>query len=373
MYVIKEVKTRRDSRRFTEFPNKLYVDNPYYVPALSIDEEAVFNPKKNPAHKYCHVVRYLALNETGKVVGRIGGIINTELNKVKKEKTARLTRIDMIDDIKVTELLINTIIDWAKSYEMTTLIGPMGFTDLDRMGMLVEGFDVLNMAITIYNAPYYHEHLEKLGFKKDADWIEMKIDWPQTIPEKIVRVSRMVESRYGYRLVKLKNKKEIPEYAKKAFETYNKAYMNLYGFHPLNDEMMEYYTKQVMLIVQLDYIWFVLDEKDQLIAFGIVMPSLALALKKSKGKLFPFGLFRILKALKKHDIIDFYFVAVDPKHQSKGALALLMEDGYYQGEKRNIKYALTGPELVENVKIQQQWQDYNPETIRRRRSYRLEF
>lgn len=368
MFTIKEVLTKSDSKKFTSFPNKLYKDNPYFVPALSIDEETVFDKNKNPAFEYCEVVRYLVF-KGGKIVGRIAGIINNQLNEKKQEKTARFTRIDMIDDIEVTKVLIEAIIKWAKSFKMTKLIGPMGFTDMDRMGMLSYGFEFLNMAITIYNAPYYHKHLEELGFKVDAEWIEMKIAWPEEMPPKIERVANIVKSRYNYRLVKLTKKSEIPMYAKKAFHTYNKAFMDLYGFDPLNDEMMDYYIKQVETIVQFHYLWFVLNENDDVIGFGIVMPSLAKALKKSQGKLFPFGLFRVIKALKYHDVIDFYFIAVDPNYQAKGVLSLIMEDGFYEGKKRNIKYALTGPQLVTNEKIQNQWKDYNPEIIRKRRSY----
>lgn len=368
MLTAKEVLTKKDSKMFTSFPNKLYKDNPYFVPALSIDEETVFNKKKNPAFEYCEVVRYLVFKDN-KIVGRIAGIINNQLNEKNNEKIARFTRIDMIDDIEVTTVLIDTIINWAKSFGMTKLIGPMGFTDMDRMGMLSEGFEFLNMAITIYNAPYYHKHLEELGFKVDAEWLEMKINWPEEMPPKIERVANIVKSRYNYRLVKLNKKSEIPIYAKKAFYTYNKAFMDLYGFDPLNDKMMNYYIKQVETIVQFHYLWFVLNENDDVIGFGIVMPSLAKALKKSQGKLFPLGLFRVIKSLKHHDVIDFYFIAVDPNYQSKGVLSLIMEDGFYEGKKRNIKYALTGPQLVTNEKIRNQWKDYNPEVIRKRRSY----
>lgn len=371
MLKVKKVLTKRDSKIFTNFPNKLYKKNPYYVPALSVDEDAVFDESKNPAHKYCETVRFLAYQDDV-VVGRIAGIINNDLNKINNEKVARFTRIDMIDDLNVTKILIDTIITWAKSFKMTKLIGPMGYTDMDRMGMLSDGFEFLNMAITIYNAPYYHKHLEELGFKVDAEWLEMKIDWPTEMPSKVERVANIVKTRYGYRLVKLKNKKEIPLYAKKAFHTYNEAFMNLYGFHPLNDEMKDYYIKQVMLIVQYHYLWFVLDKEEKVIGFGIVMPSLAKALKKSNGRLFPFGLFRVLRALKKHDVIDFYFIAVEPSHQAKGVLSLILEDGYIEGKKRNIKYALTGPQLVTNAKIQAQWKDFSPEIIRKRRSYTID-
>lgn len=368
MFIIKEVQSKSDSRKFTSFPNKLYKNNPNFVPALSIDEENVFNKKKNPAFEYCDVVRYLVYKD-GIIVGRIAGIINRQLNEKSNQKVARFTRIDMIDDLEVTKVLLDTITKWAKSFKMEKLIGPMGFTDMDRMGMLCDGFDYLNMAITIYNAPYYHHHLEELGYSVDAEWLEMIIPWPKELPPKVPRVTEIVKSRYHYRLVKLTKKSEIALYAKKAFHTYNKAFMDLYGFDPLNDKMMDYYIKQVEAIVQFHYLWFVLNEEEEVIGFGIVMPSIARALKKSNGRLFPFGLFRILRALKHHDVIDFYFIAVDPYYQAKGVMSLIIEDGFYEGKKRNIKYALTGPQLITNEKIQNQWREYNPQVYKKRRSY----
>ncbi|MFA5719533.1 MAG: hypothetical protein WC939_00580 [Acholeplasmataceae bacterium] len=369
MYTLKEVKTKKEIKDFTNFPNKLYKNNPYFVPALSIDEIQVFNPSINPALKYCEAIRYLAYDQSGKIVGRIGGIINHQLNKAKGESTVRFTRFDAIDDVEVTKRLVNKIIEWGKTYNMNKIIGPMGFSDLDRMGMLVEGFDEFNLAITIYNAPYYQTHFESLGFVKEVDWLEYQIPWPKKVPEKVERVSNIVKTRYGYRLVKLSHKKEIDKYAYKAFDTYNEAFMELYGFHPLNKQMMDYYINQVKLIVRLEYLWFVVDKEEKMVAFGIIMPSLSKALKKSNGKLFPFGLFRILKALKKNNIVDFYFIAIDPKHQGKGALALIMEDAAKVGIKNKIIMAETGPELENNIKIHQQWSNYEPRNHRRRRSY----
>ena len=226
MITIKEVKSKLDSWRFTEFPNKLYKKVEPYVPALSMDERNVFNPKVNPMFEYCEAVRYLAYDGK-KIVGRIAGIINHKWNEAYNIKTARFSRIDMIDDIEITKALINKVTEWSKAKGMTDLIGPIGFTDLDRQGLLVEGFEHLNMFITIYNHPYYKEHLESLGFLKDVDWTEKQIFWPKEVSEKVKRGAEIARKRYGYRLIKCATKKEVFKYIYDAFAMYNIAFNEL--------------------------------------------------------------------------------------------------------------------------------------------------
>ena len=303
---IKEVKHHKEMKLFTEFPNKLFKHVPAFVPAFSPDEHAVFDSTINPALAYCDAIRFLAYDDHHRVIGRIAGLINHKLNEAQDKKTARFTRLDMIDDLAVTKLLLDTIMTWAKEKGMDTLIGPMGFSDMDRMGLLVDGFEQLNLFITIWNAPYYKDHLEKLGFVKDVDWVERRIKWPTEMPEKVERIAGMVKQRFGYKLIKLQSKKEIDTYAYQAFDVYNRAFMELYGFYPLNKALMDYYIKQVKSIVQLKYLWFVADKENAIVGFGLMMPSLALANKKSNGKLFPLGWLRLLKALKKPSVVDFY-------------------------------------------------------------------
>jgi len=369
MITIKKVESRLDAWRFTEFPNKMYKDVAAFVPALSVDERTVFNNKKNPVHAYCDSIRFLAYKDNV-LVGRIAGIINHSWNKAYQRKTGRFTRIDMIDDIDVTKALIDAVTSWVKNKGMNELIGPIGFTDLDREGMLVDGFDELNMFITIYNFPYYHKHLEQLGFVKDVDWIEKKIFWPNEVPDKIKRGARIARERYGYKLLKLKKKSEIKKYIYDAFAVYNEAFMELYGFYPVTDKVMDYYVNQTMTIVQLDYLWFVLDKEDKVAGFAVLMPSLAKANKKNNGKLLPFGIFRILKSLKKYDVIDFYFVAIDPRHQNRGMMALFMEDGIKVCNENGVKYGETGPELEDNIAIQNQWKAFESIQHKRRRCYK---
>ncbi len=368
MITIKEVKTKLDSWRFTEFPNKLYKDVEPFVPALSLDERNVFNPKKNPMFEYCDAVRYLAY-DGNKIVGRIAGLINHKWNEAYKIKKARFTRIDMIDDIEVTKALIAKIIEWAHSYNCDTLIGPIGFTDLDRMGLLVEGFDQLNMFITIYTHAYYKKHLEQLGFIKDVDWTEKKITWPTEVSDKIRRGAEIARKRFGYQLIKCNKKKDVFKYIYDAFDMYNVSFNELYGFYPLSSKVMDYYIAQMIALIDLEYLWFVLDKENKVVGFTIIMPSLAKANKRNNGKLLPFGIFRLLRTLKKHDVIDLYFIAVDPKHHGHGIIALMFEDGIKTGIKHGVRYAETGPELELNVNIQNQWKDFEYVEHKRRRCY----
>jgi len=280
MITIKEVKTKKEGYLFTEFPNKMYKDVEAFVPALSLDENTVFNKKKNPVHEYCDSIRFLAYQDNT-LVGRIAGIINFKINEALNINQVRFSRIDMIDDIEVTKALIKAVEDWGKGYHCDTIIGPIGFTDLDRQGMLFEGFEHLNMFITIYNHSYYPKHLEQLGFVKDAIWSEKKVFSPKEIPEKVIRGSRIAKERYGMQLVKLKRKKDVYQHIYKAFDMYNVAFSELYGFFPISKAVMDYYIDQMMLLVNLDYLWFIYDKNNDMAGFGIVMPSLAKANKKS--------------------------------------------------------------------------------------------
>lgn len=368
MIIIKKVRTKSDGRKFTEFPNRLYKGVKPYVPALSLDERNVFNQKTNPMFEYCDAIRFLAYDGYN-LVGRIAGIINHDWNKANNIKTARFSRIDMVDDIEVTRALINEVSEWAKGHSLDTLIGPIGFTDFDRQGMLVDGFDQLNMFITIYNHKYYHEHLEQLGFVKDVDWIEKKITWPKELSDKIRRGSMIAKKRYGYQLIKCKTKKDVFKYIYDAFDMYNIAFNDLYGFFPITNKVMDYYIKQMVSFVDLRFLWFVIDKESKVVAFNVIMPSLAAANKKSNGKLLPFGWFRLLRSLKKSTIIDFYFVAVHPKHQGHGIIAMMFEDALPIGIKLGVTHAETGPELELNASIQNQWKNFESISHKRRRCY----
>lgn len=369
MIKIVEVITKKQAKLFIEFPNKMYKNVEAFVPALSQDELNVFDKEKNPAHDYISSIRFLAYKDN-KIVGRVAGLVNHKLNYNQNKRQLRFTRLDMIDDINVTKKLIDAVESWGKdNFNTNEIIGPIGFTDMDRQGMLVDGFDELNLFITIYNFPYYKDHLEKLGFEKDVDWLEKRIMWPDEVPEKLTRVSQMVQKRYGYRLFKPKNMKDVDSFLYDIFKIYNDAFIDLYGFLPLPDKVIDFYLKQVRSILQLDWVWVVYDKEDNIAGFGVAMPSLGMANKKNNGKLFPFGFLRIMKALKKYDTIDFYFIAVDPIHQNKGVTALIFEDGIKTGIKKGVKWAETGPELELNRQIQAVWKDFDYIDHKRRRCF----
>ena len=355
---IVEVLTKKQIHLFTEFPNTIYRHVDAYVPALALDERHVFDKKINPVHEYCDSIRFLAYKDS-QLVGRIAGIINFKINEAKGLKQVRFSRIDMLDDIDITKALILAVEAWGKTFSCDTIIGPIGFTDLDRQGMLIEGFDQLNMFITIYNHAYYQSHMEYLGFLKDAVWVERKIFAPTEIPDKVTRGARLARERYGFKLVKLKKKNDVYAHIYKAFEMYNVAFESLYGFFPISNKVMDYYVDQMMLLVDLNYVWFVYDANDKMSGFGVNMPSLARANKKSGGHLFPFGIFRILHAKKHYDVIDLYFIAVDPEHHNKGLIAMMWEDGLKTMMKKGVKYAETGPELEDNHKVLNLWKTFD--------------
>lgn len=370
MITIKEVTSKKQGRIFTNFPNKMYKKVPSFVPALSVDERNVFNPKKNPTHAYVESIRFLAY-KNGKLVGRIAGLVNHRLNYETNIKQVRFTRLDMIDDIEVTKALINAVENWGKeTFGMNQIIGPIGFTDMDRQGMLIEGFEHINLFITIYNFPYYKVHMEELGFAKDVDWLEKKISWPTEMPEKVSRASAMIQKRFGYRLYKPKNVNDIDNFVYEAFEVYNAAFAELYGFYPVPEKIAAFYLNQVKSIVRPEWVWVVYDKEDKIAGFGLVMPSLSMANKKNNGKLLPFGIFRILKSLKKYDTIDFYFIAVAPEHQNRGVSALLFEDAIATGIKKGVKFAETGPELEDNFAIQSFWKDFDYIEHKKRRCWK---
>lgn len=372
MITIKKVTTKREGKLFTEFPNKMYKNVEAFVPALSMDENNVFNPKKNPASEYVESVRFLAY-KNNKIVGRIAGLVNHKINYESNKRQVRFTRLDMIDDILVTKALIKAVEDWGfEKFGLNEIIGPIGFTDFDRQGMLVEGFEYINLIITIYNHPYYKDHMDELGFIKDVDWLEKRINWPTEMNEKVARGSEIVKKRFGYRLYKPTSKKDINNFVYEAFDVYNESFKQLYGFFPMPQNVIDFYINQAIGLVNIDWVWVVYDKEDEIAGFGVVLPSLSKSFKKNGGKLFPFGWLRVLRNLKKYDTIDFYFIAVDPKHQNRGVAALIFEDGIKTGVKNGVKWAETGPELELNHQIQAVWKDFEYIDHKRRRCYKKE-
>ncbi|MGE4583567.1 MAG: hypothetical protein AB7C91_02880 [Sphaerochaeta sp.] len=368
MITIHPVTTKRDWKRFFNFPNLLYKGNPFYVPALLLDEQWNFNPKKNPAFEYCDTVAFLAKKD-GDTVGRIAALINHKLNKAKAQHYMRFTRYDVIDDLQVSRQLFDAVFAWGKTKGMDTVIGPIGFSDLDKQGLLVEGFDQLGMFITLYNHPYYHEHLTQLGFVKDTDWVEYKVFVPQKIDSRIARICEIAEKRHGYRLLSFTSKKEVIPYAHQMFHMYNESFAQLYGFCPLSDEQIDMAIKQFFSLLSLDYIFVVVDRENSVIGFGIMAPSLAKAIQASQGRLVPFGFVRILQALKTYQVLDMYLIAVKPEYFGRGVNAIILHEGLKRAIEHGVQYAETGPELEDNNKVQSQWKSFHTEQHKRRRCY----
>lgn len=369
MITVKEVKTKKQENLFINFPINLYKDNASYVPPISSDERNVFNKEKNLVHTYLTSIRFLAYKDD-QLVGRIAGLVNHRINYESNKKQVRFSRFDMIDDIEVTKALINAVESWGKEmFGMNEIIGPIGFTDFDREGLLVEGFEHINLVFTIYNHPYYKEHLELLGFNKDVDWLEKRITWPTELSSKIKRGAEIVRNRYGYRLYKPKTKADIISFIYEAFGVINEAYKNLYGYLSIPNNVVDYYVKQMVPIADFNYVWVVYDKDNKIAGFGFTIPSLSLANKKNKGKMFPFGWIRLLSALKKYDTLDFYLIAVSPEHQNKGVTALIMEDAIETGIKHGVKFAETGPELELNLAIHSQWNSFEYIEHKRRRCF----
>lgn len=366
--------TPRALKQFLEFGIKHYEGNNCYVPPLISDEINTLNPKVNPAFDFCESAYWMAYRN-GKPVGRIAGIINNVVNERTGHKEVRFGYIEFIDDVEVADALFATVEKWGKDKGMTSMVGPLGFTDLDNEGMLVEGFDRVATMATIYNYPYYPTHVERLGFTKDADWVEFFIKIPTEIPEKMRRISDIVRKRFGLDTVELKSRKELKEkYGQKLFQVINEAYDQLYGYSPLTKKQIDYYINMYLGIISLDSVCVIVDKDDNLVGLGLSMPSLSKALQKSKGKFFPFGWYHMLKALKckSNDIVDLLLVAIKPEYQGKGVNALLFEYMIPRYNKLGFKGAESNPELETNANVQAQWGYFDYEQHKRRRSFRKE-
>ncbi|MDY4810887.1 MAG: N-acetyltransferase [Muribaculaceae bacterium] len=363
--------TRSQLRRFTQFGIDLYRDNPYAVPPLVSDDVNTLSPKVNPAFDFCDCQCFMAYRD-GKPVGRIAAIINRVVNERTNQKVLRFGFVDFIDDDEVVDALFDAASEWGRKHGMTEMVGPMGFTDMDHEGMLTEGFEELGTMATIYNYPYYPRQMERMGFKRDAEWIEMLIKVPEEIPEKYSRIAQIVKERNNLRVLKFTSRKKLKEqYGQAIFQLVNEAYDQLYGYSPLTPRQVEYYIGIYLGILNLKFVTLVVDENDRLVALGISIQSFSRALQKSRGKLFPFGWWYLLQALRgKTDIVDLLLIAVKPEYQNKGVNALLFTDLIPNYIAAGMKYAETNPELQTNNKVRGQWDYFDTRLHRRRCSFR---
>jgi GNAT superfamily N-acetyltransferase len=369
---IKKVSTKAELKKFIRFNYEMYKDNPYSVPDLYEDMLKTFSPEKNPAFEFCEADYFLAYQE-GKIVGRVAAIINRRANETWKKNSVRFGWIDFIDDPEVSRLLIDTVIEWGRQRGMDTLEGPLGFTDMDAEGMLIEGYDQLSTMATIYNFPYYPRHMEQLGLEKAMDWIEMKLIVPERVPDKYARIAEIVKKKYNLHVRKLKNMKEVRTtgIGYKIFDLINEAYAPLFGYSKMTKGQIDQYINEYLPILDLQMVTLVEDAQNELIGVGISMASLSTTLQKAKGKLFPFGWFYFLKTLyiKRPPVLDLLLVAVKPEYQNKGVNALLFTDLIPIYIKYGFEWGETNPELEVNEKVQSQWQYVEHYIHKRRRCY----
>ncbi|OVE80420.1 hypothetical protein BVY01_00380 [bacterium I07] len=365
---IKVVGTEKELKKFIRFPFELYHNNPYWVPPLFRNEWKSLYWNGNPSFEHSDVRYWLAYKD-GLVVGRIAGIISHLYNDKWNKKYARFGWIDFIDDKEVVDRLMAATEAWAAGKGMTDLHGPLGFNEMDTAGMLVEGFEEMATLATVYSYPYYPEHMERLNYVKDTDWVEYELKVPDKPNETVRRVAEIALKRNKLHLLNASSRKELLPYAKQIFEIINEAYEPLYGFVPITEQQVELYVDKYFKFIKPEFVPVVLDESGRMAAFGITMPSLSVAFQKSKGRLFPFGFYYILKAMKRNDRADLYLVAVRPELQGKGVNAILMHEMNQVFNRLGIEKVESNPELEANRKVQSQWKFYESRHHKTRRCY----
>ena len=368
---VKQVLNSSDLELFIKFPMELYKGNPYYVPPLINEEKSIWVKEENPALQYSEAAQFLAYKGEN-IVGRIAVMINHKEEKELGIRKVRFGWLDFINDIEVSKSLINTAIEYAKSKGISKIEGPMGFTNLDKAGMLTKGFDKLATMIGIYNFDYYPKHMEQLGLVKEKEWVEFEINFPDTLPDKVEKFSRLIAEKYELELVKFKAKKDILPLVDSMFKLLDDTYKNLSTYTPITEEQIKHYKEKYFKFIDKDYIVCIKDKYGSLISFAITMPSYSKALQKAKGKLFPFGWWHLLNAGKKNDRANFYLIGIHPQYQKRGITAIIFKEIYETFKKKGVKFLETNPELEENASIQALWQDYHPTNHKRRRTYSLE-
>ena len=368
---VKQVLNSSDLELFIKFPMELYKGNPYYVPPLINEEKSIWVKEENPALQYSEAAQFLAYRGKN-IVGRIAVMINHKEEKELGIRKVRFGWLDVIDDIEVSKTLIDTAIEYAKSKGISKIEGPMGFTNLDKAGMLTKGFDKLATMIGIYNFDYYPKHMEQLGLVKEKEWVEFEINFPDTLPDKVEKFSNLIAEKYELELVKFKSKKDILPLVEPMFKLLDDTYKHLSTYTPITQEQIKHYKEKYFKFIDKDYIVCIKDKYGSLISFAITMPSYSKALQKAKGKLFPFGWWHLLNAGKKNDRANFYLIGIHPQYQKRGITAIIFKEIYETFKKKGVKFLETNPELEENASIQALWQDYHPTNHKRRRTYSLE-
>jgi GNAT superfamily N-acetyltransferase len=374
MITVKEIFSKKEFLSFVKFPFKLYKGSKYWVPSFIDEELALMDKKINPVYKNADAKFFLAY-KNGKIVGRIAAMINwIEVKKIKKNKV-RFGWYDVIDDIEVSKLLIEVVINYGKENNLNFVEGPVGFSNLDKAGLLIKGYDELNTMITLYNYPYYSNHLERLKFKKLAQWVEyeIKVDSFENSPEKVKKFSELIKKRYSLSVINFNSSKKIIPYVDKMFDLLSKTYNQLQTFVPIQDYQIKHYKNKYFKYLNPKLIKCIVNNENELIAFVIAMPSFASALKKANGKLFPFGFIHILKSLYFNDKVSFYLMGIHPDFQNKGVTAILLNEIQKTLNQMGVKIIETNPELEENTAIQRLWKNYKHRIHKKRATYTLNF
>ncbi len=369
--IINKVRTKDDLRKFIQFGIDLYEGNEYFVPPLIYDERITLSWNKNPAFDHCDANYFLAYRDN-EIVGRIGVIINHKANERWNDRSARFGFVDFIDDNEVVDTLFGAAESWARSRGMAKIHGPLGFTDLDHEGMLVEGFDQIGTLSTIYNYPYYIDHMERMGYAKDQDWVEFLITIPKEMPERFQRASEIVKRRSGLDVKHVRSKKDVLPYARDIFKLVNRAYKDLYGFVELSEKQIDYYVDMYIPMLRLEFLTLVIRQEDnKLVGVGIGLPSIARALQKARGRFVPTGWYHLYKALKGKgtNVLDLLLVAVDPEYQGKGLNALMFNEFIPAANQLGFEYAESNPELELNNRVHSMWNDLEVKQHKRRRAF----
>lgn len=366
---IKEVKTNKDLKKFVLFPHSLYKKNKFWVPPLIKNEISTLRPDKNPAFEYCDAKYWLAFRNN-KIVGRIGGIYNKKFIEKWNINYANFTRFDFIDDQHVSNSLIKRVQDWALEKGAEGIHGPLGFTNFDQQAMLIKGFHEVPTTASVYNYPYYPQHMEKSNFEKEIDYVEYEVKVPDKVPEKAERLTSIVLKRLNLELYKAKSKKELLPYTEHIFDVINKSYEDIFYSVKLSPEQVKMFKKRYFSYINPDLVSLMLDQKNRVVGFAIMMPSLSKAFKKAGGKLFPLGFMHILKAIKNPKKLDLYLVGIIPEYQNKGVNAVFMTDFTKVANKKGIEKVETNSELETNKKVRAFWRYYDARLHKRKRVFK---
>lgn len=368
MIVIKEATSKKDMKDYVLFSFDLYKNNPNWIPPIITEELETFDKTKNPAFESAEAHFYLAYKDN-KIVGKIAAIINWDEVKILKKSKVRFGWFDVIDDIEVTKALLEKVYELGNKHNLEMVEGPIGFSNLDKVGVLIEGFDQMGNMVTWYNLPYYKDHFEKLGLTKEKEYMESDFSFNGINPEPFQKASKLIKQRYGLKSLNFTKTKDIMPYVDKMFDLFNATYSKLQSFVAINDVQKEYFKKKYISFINPEFIKFILDKDDNMVAFAIVMPGFSEALKKANGKLFPFGFYHLLKAKNNSKEVVFYLIGVAPEYQSKGVTAIIFDEYYTVCKAKGIETCIRTPELEENQAIQNLWKNFNSRITKRRRTY----